>query len=439
MSAIAAPWEHSVGMLPHKVTVYEHPRKGRVLYLRWRVDGNWGRKSLGVKLRDARGRVIPEVQRMALAEATRQVEVLSGVRVVEGAAAPARPLRLGETWARLTDGATGKYPIDTPHRREVRRELANAVRILGADLPWTVVDRARYRMLGRTRIDELRAAGRTGYRGAEVTLARVIAVGAWLRDEEVIPTDAGHAPSSWKDELRGYWSDVAQRGDIPVSRLRYTLAEVLDLLAVAPLVDPRLALLMDLGIEQRLGQVARCWRRHLDREQGMLQIPGLKKKRGALLELTPGQLAEVDRALSPDGYLGALEAAPTIDDYPLFPGGPLPGGRSGTPAADPARHAAGPIVTTSAMRDWWREAEFVAGIPHVSGRLWYGGRRVGVDEAKKLKISREGLQQHGGWSTAQIPDAIYADQEAGYARSEAAEVRAKIRGEQQSTSQEPGA
>ena len=72
----------------------------------------------------------------------------------------------------------------------------------------------------------------------------------------------------------------------------------------------------------------------------------------------------------------------------------------------------------------------------MKGRGWYGVRRQAADEAKRQGISGEGLMQHGGWTDTQVPDAIYADQEAEYARAEAAAVRAEIRGE--SVSASPG-
>ena len=46
-------WEESVGFLPWKVTVYEEASRNGTLYLRWRQDGNWKRKSLKRSLRTA--------------------------------------------------------------------------------------------------------------------------------------------------------------------------------------------------------------------------------------------------------------------------------------------------------------------------------------------------------------------------------------------------
>jgi len=66
----------------------------------------------------------------------------------------------------------------------------------------------------------------------------------------------------------------------------------------------------------------------------------------------------------------------------------------------------------------------------VKGRGAYGLKRQSVDAAKAAGISREGLQRLGGWTDTQMPDRVYADQEADYARDEARQIRAKIRGEE---------
>lgn len=428
-------WSHSVGLLPHKVTVYEHPEKAGVLYLRWRAGGNWKKRSLGVKLRDQRGRIRPEMRRLAESEAQRQYEILSGRRAEPTAPEERRALTIAGTWAVITDRLQGLYPEDTPHRREVRRELAHAARIWGAELPWAVIDRARLRMLGRTRVDELRSAGRTGFRGAEITVARMIAVARWLRDEGHIPMDAGHPTKEWKQELRDYWTLVARATEGPaveaphVERPRYTLEETRAILAVAHEVDPRFHLLLELGAGLRLGQVARARRSHLDLARGTFRVPSSGKKRGALLDLTAGQLAVVRAALGEGGYLHQLETQ--LPDYHLFPAGQMRGNRARTSAvfAEPERHGiAGPIDRT-ALRKWFRAAEELAEIPYVKGRGWVGIRRRSVDEGKKDRISREGLQALGGWTNTQVPDAIYAEQEADWARAEAAKIRARIRGE----------
>ena len=107
----------------------------------------------------------------------------------------------------------------------------------------------------------------------------------------------------------------------------------------------------------------------------------------------------------------------------------MPGGRSGEPVATVDRHDDGKVVGSRPLLAWFHEAERGADIDPVPGHGRYGLRRVAVDEAKKLKMSREALKGHGGWTDTQVPDTIYADTEAGYARVKVREGRAKIRGE----------
>ena len=116
-------------------------------------------------------------------------------------------------------------------------------------------------------------------------------------------------------------------------------------------------------------------------------------------------------------------------DYPLFPAGQMPGGRSGHPKAVPERHGQAKPVGRRWILAEFCTAERRAGVPHVEGRAAYGLRRAAVDGVKALGISREGLQAHGGWQDTQIPDRIYAEQEQRYARAEAARLRAVLRAE----------
>jgi integrase len=189
-----------------------------------------------------------------------------------------------------------------------------------------------------------------------------------------------------------------------------------------------LDLLLALGAELRGGQVHRAMRSHLQLEEGRFVVWSRGKKRGATVELTAGQQASVRKALA--GYLVRLEERyiATSIDYPLFPAGQMPGGRKGTPVADPERHMRKPM-TMRAMLDRHREAEERAGIPHIAGRALYGMRRSLLDAASEEGISREGMKQHGGWANLQVPDSIYRDQEQLKAREEAKAVRAKIRRE----------
>ena len=271
-----------------------------------------------------------------------------------------------------------------------------------------------------------------GMRGAEVTVARVFTVARWLRDEEsslgepLIPAHACIPPKQWKQELRDDWAKLRGEDRQPEPhRPRHTADEMRSIIAAADAVDPRFALLMALGAELRLGVVCRAWRSDLMLEEGTFTVRAYGKKRGAIVKLTEGQIVECYAALS--GYLAELERAG--GDYRLFPSGQLPGGRSGSPHAVERHRHVRPIGRRRILA-WFHAAERAANVASVPGRGAYGLRRAAVDAAKALGISREALKEHGGWADTQIPDRIYADQGAEFARDAARAVRARIRGEE---------
>jgi integrase len=421
-------WEESVGFLPWKVTVYEEPSRKGVLYLRWRQDGNWKKKSLKRPLRTARGKIDLDTKRWALTEAQVQyARLVAGVPAEE--ITPVAPLSIEQGLAAVIDSKTGKYPTDTMHRREVVRELERAIKQWGAQTPWETIKRKDLRKLWRHRINELRAEKQAGLRGAEITIQRVLAVAAWLRDEELIPAGACVASRKWKEELRTDWIELSGERALPdVQRPRHSLEEMRKIMAVAGQVDPRLELALSLGAELRLGQVIRCRRSDLNLEHKTFTVRGKGHKRGETVMLTDGQMRVVQHHLTA-GYLRDLERAAA--DYPLFPAGQLRGGRSmKDPRATLRYQLSAKPIDRSVLDGWFHDAEAKADVPTVKGRAAYGLRRQSVDAAKAANISREGLQRLGGWVDTQVPDAIYAEQEAGYAREEARDVRAKLRGEE---------
>lgn len=444
MSIATEVWTYTAGRVPHAVTAYERPTKGNVVYLRWRATTkrgrNWAHKSLGFTLRDEKGRLDKAREAQAVEEAARQLaRLLGGVPQEERAAR----LTLNEGWAKISDRQRGKYPTNTPHRREVERAMKYVMAVWGPDRPWDSIKKADLRSLWRRRIEELAAEGERGLRGAEVTIARLVGVAAWLRDEELIPATACVPSRHWKRELADDWRTITEaRGDYEPARPRHTLDEMRAILKVAGRVDPRFGLILALGAELRPGQVLRALRSDLDLEKGTFTVRPKGRKRGVVELLTPGQIAVAREALT-TGYLRVLESRKrtvtidhkkstmTIDTpgtYPLFPAGQLTGGRSGDPRAE-ERHASAKSVNRRTLGEWFKEAEQLAGVPHVPGRSTYGLRRAAVDAAKNEGISREGLKEHGGWTDSQMPDQVYADQESEKAREEARDVRAKIRGE----------
>ena len=457
-----AAWRHDVGELPYKVTVLELLDRDRQLYLRWRPlkgepgHGNWKHEQLKehgqpVYLRTANGRIKEKTQRWAIGEAKRKLEAWKAGQLAVPVAV--HPLTLREGLALATDPERGKYPVDTPHRRELTRSLQHAMRKLGAGRPWESITMGDLRALWRDRIKALREQQLVGHRSAQIVIRDVLSLAAWLRAEKHIPATACVFDGKmWKDALLADWRQLShEHRDPEVKRPRHTVDELRRILAAAPRVDPRLGLALELGAEGRLGQVLRSRRTDLNRSAGEFTIWGVGHKKGTVLELTAVQRQAVERALT-IGYLRELEAGYQADgiDYPLFPAGRLAGTRVGPSERSKhgsvydaslgvaqAKHATHQSIDETAVRTWFHEAEALAGVPNVRGRGWYGLRRAGVDGAAEEGISREGMQEFGGWADSQVPDRIYRDRERKKARGEAARTRATIRGEDPGRAAEP--
>jgi hypothetical protein len=423
-------WSFVVGRGKHRVRVFELPERGWVLYLRWGTDRK--HQSLGKTMRTAEGKIVRETERWAKSQAQAKHEEL--IRGEASSTDVVAPLTIAEAKAKVTDPRTGKYPHASQHRRETERALDFAAATWGADRVWNTIRRADLRQLGRAAVDDMLARKKVGLRGAELRVQRVLTVAQWLRDEEMIDEGACVAPTKWKDELRSYWLEASKRPELPKpSRPRHTIEEFRSILVAAWNVDARIGLMLSIGAEQRLGQVARVHRSNVSEDFGKVAIPSRGQKRGAVIKLTPAQRAVLIRTIE-SGYLHELEAAyaaKVISDYPLFPAGQMPGGRKGTPVATVERHSSGHVAKKTIV-ELFPLIEAEAKVPHVRGRGAYGLRRVAVDEAKKLGISRDAMREHGGWSDNQMPDAVYADQESEHFRDEARDVRASIRGEDES-------
>lgn len=427
-----APWRYVVGMSPHQVIALEDRRSGHVV-LRW-FNGHGRRtlRSLKFSVRGARGAVDREAERRAIDAADQwHREIVQGVwprtdQTVAGDEGAALTIQQG--WALAKDPEKGKWNKDTPHRADIDRAITRAARVWrrddGTPLTWNDIDRGELRQLWRSEYARLTAAGHRGYRGAELTLDLVLAVGAWLRDERhIIPT----ACQRWEGMVAEFQADA---GEHTPHRPRYSVDEYRRLFKAAWEADERYGLLYDLGAEYRLGQVSPCRRSDLDREKGRLRIQGHGKKQGEVVIFTEAQRANVEYVLT-QGFLAGLEAAyqaKTIADYPLFPGGHFARDKHTKRLASRADYATRESLIRDSWMPWHRKAEAIAEIPYVKGRGPYGSRRGGVDAADELSISRKGMQAWGGWANDQMPNAVYANKESEHARHEAAKVRALARG-----------
>lgn len=436
---VTEAWTYVAGTGAARVVVYEDLARDRQLTLRWwdPARENWKRKALGRTLeRDRRGRIAKASEEWAQHEATVKSAALIKGTPDEKTIAPQR-FTIGETEAVLTEAETGPYPHKTPFRSELIRALDFAATVWGKDTPWAIIADDDWTKLIRRRLAGLLKRGKQGVRTTEVTVSRINTAAEYLREQKKIPRDAALLPKKWRKQLLDSWrgqitelTGVQPSSDPEPSRPRHTLDEMRQVIAMAPEVDPRFGLLMQLAAEYRAGQAVRAKRSQLDLTAKSFTIHGRGKKQGAVIDLTPGQLAYVERVLA-EGFLADLERAylKKGTDYYLFPAGKLLGRKAGE-----GRLGAGVDLTKHLERQWiidnFHEAERRCGITPMKGRAQYGTRRQNVDAINALGISPLGKQAAGGWASTDVPDAIYAESTNAVGRAEAARVRAKTRGEQ---------
>lgn len=422
------PWSATVGERPFLVHVEERTLRKSVAYLRWwdvQAD-NWRTESTGIKVRDAKMRLLREATTEAVGQARSKAAALQGP--AQATVLAGHQLTLEDGYHKAFHPESGRWLADTAHRREAQRSLEFVMAVLGRTRVWVSIRKRELREVWTAKIKQLQASDgshprtRQGHRGAEIVIARLLTVAGWLRDEELLPPGACVAPRTWKQQLREDWRALrGETRDPEPHRPRFTMDEAARILAKAPAVDPRLALLLELGLELRPGQVARCRRSDLDLEASTLRVYGQGKKRGTTIELTEAQHVAVLTTLTA-GYLSALETEG--GDFPLFPQGKMAGRSKGIPVAGSRHRAAPPLVETT-LGEWFRQAEAMAGVSHVRGRGLYGFRRLAVDQSDGLDALA--LQEMGGWTDEQTPNRIYRDQVRKGARGRAREHRGGFR------------
>lgn len=437
----APAWSHVVGSGKSRVVVYEDLARDRRLTLRWWGGTNWKRKALGRVLeRNRRGEVTKASEQWAKDQATvKSAALIAGTP--EALIVLPQRFTIGQTEAVLTDEDTGPYPHETPFRDELVRALDFATTVWGADKTWASVTDDDWTKLMRRRLSGLLARDKQGIRSAELTVSRLNTAAEWLREQTPpkIPRDAARLSKKWRAKLLDFWrGETAKRlerkpdeiDDPTPKRPRHTLDEMRKILAAAPKVDPRFALLLALAAEYRLGQARRAKRSHLSLDGGTFTIHGRGKKGGALVDLTDGQRAACTAALGEGGYLATLEARWMAKgtDFFLFPAGKMLGRAAGTWAIGKGIDQTKPVSREWVMKTF-HEVERVAGVQTVKGRAAYGMRRQNVDAANDAGISSLGKQATGGWSSTKVPDSIYAESTNKAGRQEAKRIRAVTRGE----------
>jgi len=332
---------------------------------------------------------------------------------------------IGETADLITNTRRGKYTYDSQARQELVRALKFASKVWGDTTPWTEIDESSYLQLLRDRLDELLDKDAHGVRATEITVAWVIRSAKWLRDIGRIDPDVALPPARkvWKAAIKDHWKGKKREARDPEpQQLQHTVEDARAILK-ASTFDPRFELLMWLGMDLTLGQVARARRSDLELPFGGHSFGTLTvhspvkdrdgKPRSQRVDLDAGQRMVIDRMLGVGGYLYAFEKQyPSGSDYLLFPAGYM-AGRVGRRRGKNPAFVLSPkaSLTKPASGSWIRKsftlAEALAKVPHVSGRGAFGLRRGSESHPSVRSAQRQALR--GELAASATPAMIAAD------------------------------
>lgn len=441
------------------VVAFERSDKGNRIYVRWWYNdpdtkrrGRWKKfvlrtnglegTSIGT-IRDERGRLL-KTRREAVIQALRHVQnglasgavdPATGELVVQqkGEAIQQARFTLAQGKAAIFDPDTGRYiPTGNPDRDFNVREMKRAQRFLedtwGAQTPYSKIPADAARVIWR----KIARSGPGGKRDAVRFVGYLHRTARWLASKNLIAKD--HVPylEDWHKEFKEEWERLTGETVQP-KRKRHTDQELELLTEHLDKAEPRLRLMMLVGMELRLGQVRRAMRSDLDLADGVggfglgsLTIAGAGKKKGAVVHLDPEQRAALDYEMHL-GYLRQCEEAfraDRIEDYSLFPQGRTR--RGAIPVRKNERYLL--PVGKRTMHGWFKDLEAAAGVPHENGRAWYGVRRVTADLAPSYTQDSRVLDAIGGWSKgSKMRENIYQDEEREEVARYAADARYRMR------------
>ena len=339
---------------------------------------------------------------------------------------------------KLTGG--GLYSAVTRHAREARAAADKARKMVEKmftkDCGWDVLKPSTWRDLGVRLLEDKRplseaVAKAPGVRSTELAIAELAAAARWLLQEGHLATVTQPA-RRWRTALQMHFTAVTNLGLAP-ARPRHTVEEAGKLyrtaLDLSNACDPRIRLVVRLGLELRAGQVLRVRRSALNLEpvgafgMGTLTVVGSGKKKGATLDLTPEDREGIDWALST--YLGQLEKAflcGKLPDYYLVPGRTL------------NENDEAPVRKLSELRPlgrrqalvFFRELEKIAKVKSVEGRGWYGLRRLGSDLVEQATTDEGVRVGAGGWTGSRMRR-DYLNPDSPEVKAKIAKVRRKVR------------
>jgi hypothetical protein len=433
-------WKYTAGRRPFTVAGYERKDRRFDIWIRYGEH----RQRLTDPIRDDRGQIVPALEAEAINLIAKAQTALKEGRLAPGKDLEVTPVQKGPVTLRQAfDGAlaitdTGMYLVESQQWADMRTLAADICGILGADREvesirsddgkklWVGI--ARKVAARKTRL--IRNRGRTraipwgGHRMAVRAVDLLFRMLRHYYSEKMLPPP--RPPFKWMERLDNDWADIVGKAPA-VANPRHSQAEVAKMLAGLKDADPRLALLLELAAETRLGQARRCTRRDLNLASGVgvlghgeLTIEGSRKKKGTVIDITREQRQLIDRTLK-EGYLRNFEdwyQMGRIKDYPLFPKGRFVKGIASERQLAP--------VTRDGLRGWFQDYESKLRIPHMPGRGWYGVRRQAADLAEDATTDTRALNLLTGHSDERMRRR-YQDRDNPEVRRLAVETRLSIR------------
>lgn len=299
-------------------------------------------------VRDERGRIDKNLV-ASVADAVRQI----AARLTLGEdpfAAPADPapdvITIRHVFSMALDLQDGKFPEMTRRYDELRRAQRKLERILGANTPIErALEPAQIRRIWRTLAGEYKNLKDTqnpcGARQTEVTVDALYSISSWLEDEDRLPFEVKRV-KQWRQALKQDWKLITGEDAEPAEedKPRHSEDEMRRLFAA--LGDPRRRVFRALQCTVPEGALAESrwsgltfdqhglplaltvtWQRRV-RSKGVQKANWDSRSFTQTFSLSDRQGRLISEALS--GYLRLLEAARTsgiINDFPLFPDGPL--------------------------------------------------------------------------------------------------------------------
>lgn len=456
-------WSHSVGSRGSTIWVGERRDKGDVVYLRRTVDRKPVFRSLAehlgipgpFRIRDERGRELERQKQVAIQAAQGCVEDLKlGLDPFRSSRLPTREEKGAErptikkAFNEALRSPDGKFVAETKHKRDLIACSEIVLAALGSDFPADEVIAGTAQVIWRFLLKEaehLHDKRRTAEKCVSVLYSSL----RWLHDRH--PTRYPTAPAplqGWKKLLRAEWG---QRFQVNAEyeeqeQPRHTEKEMQKIFSGLGEADERIALMVEVCGEQRVGQVIRATRKDLRLDAGIggyglgaldVRRHGRGMKMGTIIDLHPEARELIDRILQ-DGYLADLEAAyqrGEIDDYHLWPLGKLRGERKSVES-----YLRGPLITREGRRvrgkpthmhsttliAMFRRFERAVGIEPVKGRAFYGLRRTLADLGEDHTTDTRVLREVTGWKSDDTRR-IYQKKRDPKVLKAAAETRHKVR------------